>query len=438
MATEVAHNSNGFTNGMNGESNGLTTMLTKPCKTVPSTSADFGKKIRQTDFILDPNAVHLNHGAYGATPKPIMEEQFRLMQVRDSNPELFIRYRYKDMYYKSVERVANFVGSNPKNLVIVDNATAAMNAVIKSLKFKAGDKILVGDQSYKTVKRLAKFTSNEFEGVEVVSMTLPLPLSSSDDLVRAFEKAIDANPGIKVAVIDHINAPTGIIFPVHQIIALCRERGILSLIDGAHTPGHIPLQLDELGADFYAASMYKWNFAPRGLALLWIHPKYQDSIHPPVTSHKQFSPRLQDRFCIQGCREDVPPIMGPAVIDYYEQLGGMDTIMKYNSDLAEWAADMLSKAWGTEKLVLPDGMRCPGMHCIAVPDTEKTRSYIATCDGGTCIDLMFDLQDQHNVNCGMKLFMGKMWARISVHVYHHEEDFYKLRDAVKALLKLDS
>ena len=89
-------------------------------------------------------------------------------------------------------------------------------------------------------------------GVEVVSMTLPLPLSSADDIIRAFEKAINANPGIKVAIIDHINAPTGIIFPVNQIIDLCREKGVLSLIDGAHTPGHIPLQLDELNADFYA------------------------------------------------------------------------------------------------------------------------------------------------------------------------------------------
>ena len=89
-------------------------------------------------------------------------------------------------------------------------------------------------------------------------MTLPLPLSSSDDIVRAFEKVMDENPGIKVAIVDHINAPTGMIFPVTELIALCRERGILSLIDGAHTPGHIPLQLDELNADFYAGKSVYW------------------------------------------------------------------------------------------------------------------------------------------------------------------------------------
>ena len=98
---------------------------------------------------------------------------------------------------------------------------------------------------------------------------------------------------------------------------------------------------------------------------------------------------------------------------------------------------MLSKAWGTEKLVLPEGMRSPFMHAIALPHNDIVQSYIDKCDGGTCIDLMFDLQEKFGVNCGMKLFMGKMWARISVHVYHYEEDFYKLRDAVKGVLKIE-
>lgn len=426
-----------LTNGVsssNGLSNGVMSVTEKK---MPSTSADFGKKIREKDFLLDPNIVHLNHGAYGATPRPILKEQMRLMEVREGDPELFIRYRYKPLYYESVEKIARFIGSKPENLVLVDNATGAMNAVIKSLKFKAGDKILVGEYSYKTVKRLAKFTSTEIKGVEVVSVGLPLPLSSPDDIVRAYEKALDKDPEVKVAVIDHINAPTGLIFPVPELIALCRRRGVLSLIDGAHTPGHIPLSMEELEPDFYAASMYKWGFAPRGLGILWIHPKFQDSIHPPVTSYRQFSDRIQDRYCTQGCREDIPPLTAGFVLDYNEQLGGMETIMKYNADLADWAADMLCKAWGTEIMSYPPGMRAPGLHVILCPQNDITQSYIERTDGGTSVPLMQDLLEKYGVNCGMKVFMGKMWARISVHVYHSQEDFYRLRDAIKDLLKHD-
>ncbi len=158
----------------------------------------------------------------------------------------------------------------------------------------------------------------------------------------------------------------------------------------------------------------------------------------PFYLFRMYRDKRQNRY-VTGYTEKselIPYLTALALI--YHFLLPQDTIMKYNSDLAEWAADMLSKAWGSKKLVLPEGMRCPGMHCIALPDNEITQSYIDSCDGGTCIDLMFALQDKHGVNCGIKLFMGKLWARISVHVYHHEEDFYKLRDAMIALLKLDS
>ncbi|XP_071799087.1 uncharacterized protein [Asterias amurensis] len=404
--------------------------------------ATFGQDLKKQHFCIDENIAQCNNGSFGAVPRPVLEKQQRLIEKRERNPELWYRNQYDpgnfpnedahniNMYADGVHAVAAFVGSKPQDLVLVENATTGTNAVLKSLSFQRGDKILITSHTYRAVTKTVQFVSQQL-ALEIVVLEIPIPINSEDDIIKLYSEVLNDDKDIKLAIVDHITSASAILMPVKRIAELCHMNGVMVLVDGAHAPGQIPLNMEDLGVDFYCGNLHKWLFTPRGCAFLWVQPDYMNVISPVLTSHYQNEPTLMKRFCFVGTRDCLPYYLAETSIKFYNDLGGMDEIVAYNSTLASWAADMISKAMNTEKLQIPVGMRAPCMALVAIPETS-----LYPASARTCSRLMSDLYKQSQVFVAFSYFKQRLWCRISSQVYNCKEDYIRLRDALLEVLQL--
>ncbi|XP_033642857.1 L-cysteine desulfhydrase-like isoform X3 [Asterias rubens] len=407
-----------------------------------STRATFGHDLRKQHFCIDANVYQCNNGSFGAVPRPVLEKQQRLMEKRERNPELWYRNQYDpylfsheeahntNMYADGVDAVAAFVGSKRQDLVLVENVTTGTNAVLKSLSFQRGDKILITSHTYRPVKITVEFVSKRL-ALETVVLEIPIPIDSEDDIINLYSEVLKDDKDIKLAVVDHITGASAIKMPVKRIAALCHMNGVMVLVDGAHAPGQIPLNMEDLGVDFYCGNLHKWLFTPRGCAFLWVQPDYKDVISPVTTSYRQYDSNLMQRFCFLGTRDCIPYYLAETAIKFYNDLGGMEEIVTYNSTLSSWAADMISKALNAEKLQIPVGMRAPCMSLVAIPETSL---YPACTE--TCHRLMSDVYKHSQVFVVFSYFNQRLWCRISSQVYNCKEDYTRLRDALLEVLQL--
>lgn len=230
-------------------------------------------------FLLDPSITFLNHGSFGATPKPVFREYQRWQRELENQPVEFLGRRHNDLMHESREVLAAYLGTRAENLVYTQNVTISMNIVARSLKLGAGDEVLSTNHEYGAMDRTWRFLSKE-HGFTYINH--PVSLDSQDDLVESFWRAV--TPQTRVIFLSHITSPTATIFPVEKIIQRARERGIVTVIDGAHVAGQLPLNLDALGADFYVGNLHKWLCAPKGAGFLYARPEMQHLLKPLVVS----------------------------------------------------------------------------------------------------------------------------------------------------------
>lgn len=235
-------------------------------------------------FLLDPDVVFLNHGSYGACPKPVFQS-YQDWQLRlERQPVAFLDARRGLSEWMEAARraVASEIGADPDDLVGQVNATQALNVVAQSLDLQPGDEILTTDHEYAALEKTWAFVCQR-SGARVVPVEVPLPLTSE----AAFTKAIlsSITDRTRVLFLSHITSATALLFPIEKAVAHARARGIFTVIDGAHTPGHIPLDLTALGADFYAGNCHKWLMAPKGSAFLHVRRDLQHLIRPLTISH---------------------------------------------------------------------------------------------------------------------------------------------------------
>ncbi len=230
-------------------------------------------------FLLDPKITYLNHGSFGATPKPVFKEYQRWQRELENQPVEFLGRRHDGLMRESRMVLAEYLGTRAENLVYTQNVTVSMNIVARSLKLGAGDEVLSTNHEYGAMDRAWRFLSKE-RGFAYINH--PVSLDSQDDLVDSFWRAV--TPQTRVIFISHIASPTATIFPVEKIIQRARSQGILTVIDGAHAPGQIPLHLDSLGADFYGGNLHKWLCAPKGAGFLYARPDVQNLLKPLVVS----------------------------------------------------------------------------------------------------------------------------------------------------------
>jgi isopenicillin-N epimerase len=235
-------------------------------------------------FLLDPDVTFLNHGSFGACPRPVFERYQQWQLQLERQPVAFLDY-YRGLSTwlgDARKAMAGVLQTSSDNIVGLTNATVGLNVVAQSLDLKPGDEILTTDHEYAALEKTWAYVARR-TGADVVVATVPLPLTGEEQFTSALlDKFTDRT---RVLFLSHITSATALLFPIEAIVAEAKARGISTVIDGAHTPGHIPLDLDQLDADFYAGNCHKWMMAPKGSAFLFVRPELQAIINPLVISH---------------------------------------------------------------------------------------------------------------------------------------------------------
>ena len=245
-----------------------------------------------------PGTVFLNHGSFGACPRPILKLQAELRREMEAEPVQFLWRHYEERLEPSRKELAKFIRARPRDLVFITNTTAGVNAVARSLEFRPGDELLTTNLDYNACHNALVETARR-SGAKLVTARVPFPLRSDGDVIEAVMRCVSERT--RLAMLDHITSDTALIFPVEQLVRELESRGIRTLVDGAHAPGMVRIDLQKLRPSYYTGNLHKWVCAPKGAAFLWAREDVQAGLQPPVISHGNNRPRsgyseFQDRF----------------------------------------------------------------------------------------------------------------------------------------------
>jgi isopenicillin-N epimerase len=297
------------------------------------------------EWLLDPKILFLNHGAFGACPKPVLEFQSEWRARMERQPLQFLVREAEKALDAARATLAQFVGSDADDLVFVSNATSGVNSVLRSLTFQRGDELLVTDQEYNACRNALDFAAQR-SGARVVVAPIPFPFSNADEIIAPILERV--TPRTRLALVDHVTSQTGIVLPVAKIVKALNARGVDTLVDGAHAPGMVPLNLRKLSAAYYTGNCHKWLCAPKGAAFLRVRRDKQKLIRPLTISHGANSPRKdRSRFLLefgwQGTLDPSAFLSVPEAIRFIgSQLpGGWPAVMERNRALALAARKLL-------------------------------------------------------------------------------------------------
>lgn len=386
----------------------------------------FGLPMRE-NFLLDKETTFINHASYGSIPRVVADAQNRFRAEMLSCPDLWFRVKSVDYAKVTLTQMAEFVKAKAKNLVFLMNATTGVNTVLKSVILKPGDGVLATNLTYKAIANTCKHICNKVQGAEAHFLEITLPIKSEDEIVQIYSDYLTAHPNIKIAVIDHITSPTAIVMPIHRLIALCREHNVLSMIDGAHAPGQLPLNLEEINADFYTGNFHKWVYTPVSCALLWINPKHHETVEPLITSHC-YKQGLHKSFFMQGTQDQTSYFSFCKAYSFYKNIGGLENIVSYTSSLVTEAALMLKDAWGTSLLAIPSSMEAPNMRLIKVP---PLKDFTTSMDDS--LKLILHLINNYKLVTVIVPVEDILYIRISSQIYNVIEDYQRIRDVILEL-----
>ena len=306
-------------------------------------------------WLLDSQTVFLNHGSFGACPRAVLDKQKEYRQQLEAQPVRFMMREMEAMFDHSRRKVADLVNADPEDLVFVQNATTGVNTVFRSLQFSPGDEILFTNHIYGACRRLLEFISEQ-SGAKLVEVFVPFPLGSPEIILEAILEKVTART--KIALVDHISSATALIHPVTDIVRELDKRGVDVMVDGAHAPGSIPLDLKKIGAAYYTGNCHKWLCSPKSAAILHVRKDRQKGIMPVVISHAGHNAEpFAERFFWPGTFDPTPALCVADAVDYLESLlpGGMHALMKRNHDLCVEARRLICDTLGIG-LPCPDSM----------------------------------------------------------------------------------
>ncbi|MCP3920609.1 MAG: aminotransferase class V-fold PLP-dependent enzyme [bacterium] len=385
-------------------------------------------------WTLSPDIRFLNHGSFGACPRVVLEAQAELRARLEAEPVRFMARELEGRLDAVREALGSFLGCRPRDLGFVPNATTAVNAVLRSFAFEPGDELVVTNHGYNACSNAARFVT-ERAGAKVVVADVPFPIRSEDEVVEAVLAKV--NDRTRLLLIDHVTSPTAAVLPVERIVRELRERGVETLIDGAHAPGMLALDLDALGAGYYTGNCHKWSCAPKGAAFLHVREDLQESVRPAVISHGANSPRQgRSRFLVEfdweGTDDPTPVLAVPVALEFFEKLlpGGWDEVRTRNRELALEARRILSATLGTE-LQTPDTM-IGSLATVPLPDGASD----GRRDAFTVDPLQAVLYDVHRIEVPVFIWpeAPRRWLRISAQLYNSEADYVALAEALQQAL----
>lgn len=381
---------------------------------------------------LDPSIAFLNHGSFGSCPRAVLEFQRQLRERLERQPITFLVRELEGLLDQARTALAAFVGAEAADLAFVPNATAGVNTVLRSLRFQPGDELLATDHGYNACNNALKFAAEQW-GARAIVVSIPFPLKSAGQVIEAILSRVTART--RLAMLDHVTSPTGMILPIERLVRELADRGIETLVDGAHAPGMLPLQLGELGAAYYTGNCHKWICAPKGAGFLHVRRDLQKSIRPLVISHGANSRRSdRSRFLIEfgwtGTGDPTAALSVPEAIRFMGSLlpGGWPAIMHRNRALALAARAMLCDA-----LNIPTP--CPeemmgALAAVPIPD--------AADDTPPVSPLYLDpLQDRMLAKHGIEVPVApwpappKRVLRVSAQLYNSLPQYERLASALK-------
>jgi isopenicillin-N epimerase len=392
------------------------TLLT-PADLLPAPDSRFGHDLRAL-WSLDPAIHFLNHGSYGATPRHVQAEQSRWRELMEREPVQFMVDTLPGALRTAGARLARFVGATASRLAFVENATAGVNAVLRSIRWQAGDRIVLANHAYPAVKNTAHFFA-ERHGLTVVEAQVPWPLTGPQPVTDAFARALEG--GARIAIIDHIFSPLSVVTPLAAIVPQCRARGVPVLVDGAHAPGQLPLALDvlgNLGVDWYVGNCHKWLNAPKGSGFIVATSDGQRDLHPAVISN-YFGAGFEQEFAWTGTADPSARLAVTAALEFIEALD----VRRYQHalcDQARAAASCIAAAWGVAPGAPLDMFA--GMVTLPLPVDE-------IADDESATRWRCRLLQEHAIEVPVIAIEGRLWVRISAQVYNELSDYEALARA---------
>ena len=385
-------------------------------------------------FVLDPDVCFLNHGSFGATPRAILERQTELRARAEANPMQFFARDLEGLLDRSRAALAALVGADAEELAFVPNATAAVNTVLKSLAFHAGDELLTTDHAYNACKNVLDFVA-ERSGAKVVVAKIPFPLSKDEEVIEPILAAV--TPRTRFCLLDHVTSPTGLVLPVAPLARELGARGIDVMIDGAHAPGMLALDLHALGVPFYTGNCHKWLCTPKGAALFYVREDRQREIRPLSISHGANATRQdRSRFLVEhdwvGTVDPTAYLVVGDAIAYLSGIfpGGLPALMEKNRALALDARRVLCTALAVDPPA-PESM-IGALAAVPLPDARGAPS-----------DALFfaePLQEKLWTNHRIEVPIvpwprrPKRLVRVSAQIYDSREEYTYLADALRAEL----
>ncbi|MEO8264597.1 MAG: aminotransferase class V-fold PLP-dependent enzyme [Ilumatobacteraceae bacterium] len=390
----------------------------------------FGPGMR-SEWLLDPDVTYLNHGTVGATPRRVLAHQraitdeierqpakFMLRELADSHAD----FTYPSRIRVAAAAVADFVGVAGEDLMFVDNITTGANAILRSFPFAAGDEIAVTSLGYGGVVNAATYVSRTINGT-LHTIDLPQPGAQPGDYVAAIAAGLGDHT--RLLIVDHLTPATALVLPLAEIAALCHERSVLVLADGAHVPGNIAVDIDSLGVDWYVANLHKWAWAPRSAGVLWAAKQHHEYLHPTVISWG-LDLGLSAEFDLLGTRDPSHFLTAPFAIELMNEFGGGDgvaAIYRYNHELAWWTGQYLADRWGT-RFATPEEMigsmvnvRLPAALGSTRKDAERVRAALETA----------------GIEVPIYAGADELTLRVCAQIYCDRADIEQLADAVVKL-----
>ncbi|HMO59594.1 MAG TPA: aminotransferase class V-fold PLP-dependent enzyme [Roseiflexaceae bacterium] len=372
-------------------------------------------------FLLRRDVAFLNHGSYGACPRPVFETYQRWQRELESEPVQFIGRQLPARLAAARERLGALLGTSGMNVVLVPNVTYALNIVAHSLKLGPDDEVLTTNHEYGAVDRTWQYNL-ERSGARYVVQPIDLPLSSAAAIVEQIWAGVTERT--KVIALSHITSPTALIMPIGEICRRARAAGILTVIDGAHAPGQIDVDVEALGADFYGGNCHKWLCAPKGAGFLYARPEHQQMLEPLVVSWgwRARAPRgsqFLDYFEYAGTNDPSAYLSVPAAIDFQEQ----------NNWPAVRAACHTLAAETRRRAAEITGMPQP------YPDTTDWWSQMCLIPLPRILEPQLPLLwEQYRIEIPTILWNDQLFVRLSVQAYTRPEDTDRLLEAIAALL----